>query len=193
MLMVLKDKRNMTLSYKKTLEVNEMIITTIGSSAQRTTDDNPRGYPLILGGTKFEGASFTMAEWYDKNPCDGDAVLHALTRAVQQLDPEERDIMGPISAKMIRNGTTDSSEFLRLAVQNVKETGGRIDFVSIMIEGDRPRFSPMIHTMRENIARLMGMECKYVTILATTSDGLDAYGRGEGIRVTAMVTGEINY
>ena len=169
-------------------------VTAIGSSAQRITDDNPSGYPLILGGVRFEGegVSFTMAEWYEKWKVDGDAVLHALTRALQQLDLYKRDIMGPISTKMIREeGISDSAEFLKLAVKNVMETGGKITFVSIMIEGNRPRFSPMIPDMTEKIAELLGVEVKDVNILATTSDGLDAYGRGDGIRVTAIVTAEI--
>ena len=169
------------------------IVTAIGISAQRITDDNLSGYPLILGGVRFEGVSFTMEEWYEKYPVDGDAVLHALTRAVQQLDLYKMDIMGPISTKMIREeGISDSAEFLKLAVKNVKETGGKITFVSIMIEGNRPRFNPMIPAMREKIAELLGVEVKDVSILATTSDGLDAYGRGDGIRVTASVTAEID-
>ena len=168
------------------------IVNPVGISAQRITDGNLSGHPLILGGVRFEGVSFTMEEWYEEYPVDGDAVLHALTRAVQQLDLYKRDIMGPISTKMIREeGISDSAEFLKLAVKNVKETGGKITFVSIMIEGKRPPFSPMIPAMTEKIAELLGVEVKDVNILATKSDGLDAYGRGDGIQVTAIVTAEI--
>lgn len=94
------------------------IVTAIGISAQRITDDNPSGYPLILGGVRFESVFWTMAEWYEKWKVDGDALLHALTRALQQLDLCKRDIMGQISTKMIREeGISDSAEFLKLAVK----------------------------------------------------------------------------
>ena len=75
-------------------ERERKIVTAIGISAQRITDDNPSGYPLILGGVRFESVFWTMAEWYEKWKVDGDAVLHALTRALQQLDLCKRDIMG---------------------------------------------------------------------------------------------------
>lgn len=169
-----------------------MPITPIGISAQEITDTNPNKFPLILGGTKFDGVDFTMKEWYDHN-CDGDCVLHALTRAIQQCDPKLRDIMGHISAGMIKAGISDSSKFLKLAVQNVTETGGKLLHVSIMIEGGRPRFNPMLEKMRQNISKLLDIPLAHVTILATTSDSLDNYGLGKGIRATAIVTADVNF
>ena len=167
-------------------------ITTMGISCQVITDNNPDKYPLILGGTNFPNYAFTMLEWYEHG-CDGDAPLHALTRAVQQCDPQRRDIMGDISAKMIKKGISDSSEFLKLAVKNVQETGGKIIHVSIMIEGGRPRFNPMLSEMCNNIAALVGIPVDHVTILATTSDSLDSYGQGKGIRATATVTASVTF
>lgn len=169
-----------------------MIITPIGTSCQAITDNNPDKYPLILGGTNFPNYAFTMLEWYEHG-CDGDAILHALTRAVQQCDPQCRDIMGDISAQMIKEGISDSSKFLKLAVENVRETDGKINHVSIMIKGGRPRFNPMLSKMRQNIATLVGIPVAHVTILATTSDSLDSYGQGKGISATAIVTAEVSF
>lgn len=51
-----------------------------------------------------------------------------------------------------------------------------------------PKFAPKIEIMRENIAKILGIKNGQVGITATTGEGLTAFGRGEGIFVTVILT-----
>jgi 2-C-methyl-D-erythritol 2,4-cyclodiphosphate synthase len=50
----------------------------------------------------------------------------------------------------------------------------------------RPRLAPHIPVMRKNIAESLGLCTAEVNIKATTTEGLNAEGRGEGISAQAI-------
>jgi 2-C-methyl-D-erythritol 2,4-cyclodiphosphate synthase len=50
----------------------------------------------------------------------------------------------------------------------------------------RPKLAPYAQAMRQNIAESLGLSIAEVSIKATTTEGLNAEGRGEGISAQAI-------
>jgi 2-C-methyl-D-erythritol 4-phosphate cytidylyltransferase/2-C-methyl-D-erythritol 2,4-cyclodiphosphate synthase len=138
------------------------------------------GRKLILGGVEIpfekglEGHS------------DADALLHAICDALlgaasmgdigqhfPDTDPAHRGrsslyFLGEVRSKIEREGW---------AVCNVDAT--------LMVQ--RPKIAPHAPSMIQNIAESLGLSVKDVSVKATTTEGMNAEGRGEGISVQAIV------
>ena len=152
-------------------------LSAIGQDSHRFTDDDK---PLILGGVVFEGCRGMLAN------SDGDVVLHALTNAVSGLTA--RNILGAPADELCQKGVTDSTEYLKLALADLKEKSMKLVHISVSIECKKPKITPKVASMREKISELCGMKPDDVGITATTGEGLTEFGRGEGIAVICIVT-----
>ena len=131
--------------------------------------------PLILGGVVFAGHPGLLAN------SDGDVVLHALFNALSQAIGKRS--LGVYADPICQRGVADSREYLAVALDMVRQAGYTISNVGVSIEGRRPKIEPMSQTMKQNIARLLGVAGDQVGITATSGEGLTAFGRGEGIQV----------
>ncbi|MBO7357375.1 MAG: 2-C-methyl-D-erythritol 2,4-cyclodiphosphate synthase, partial [Lachnospiraceae bacterium] len=58
----------------------------------------------------------------------------------------------------------------------------------LSIECLRPKLLPHIPKMRESLAELLSIPQSSVGITATTGEGLNGFGRGEGIQVLVVMT-----
>lgn len=134
---------------------------------------------LVLGGVVFPDAAPLSAN------SDGDVVLHAITNAVSGITCV--NILGKPADKLCQNGITDSSVYLKEALQSLAYP---IVHLSVAIECSTPKITPMIPAMRENISKILGIAPTCVGITATTGEGLTAFGRGEGISVFCILTTE---
>ena len=149
----------------------------IGQDSHRF-EENP-GKPLVLGGVLFPGEPGLLAN------SDGDVVLHAVTNAVSGITCV--NVLGGPADALCRAGITDSAVYLHKALEPLR---GRISHLSISMECARPRITPRIPAMRENIARLLGVVPEAVGITATSGEGLTDFGRGLGISVFCILTVE---
>ena len=61
-----------------------------------------------------------------------------------------------------------------------------IENIDATIVAQRPKMAPHIPTMRENVARVLGIDVDQVNIKATTEEGLGFTGSGEGISSQAI-------
>ena len=61
-----------------------------------------------------------------------------------------------------------------------------IENIDATIIAQRPKMAPHIMTMRENIAKVLGIDLDQVNIKATTEEGLGFTGSGEGISSQAI-------
>lgn len=75
----------------------------------------------------------------------------------------------------------NSIELLSKTHEIVKKEGFSIGNIDATILAQRPKLSPFIEQMRENIAIACGIEISRVSIKATTEEGLGFTGVGEGI------------
>jgi len=137
--------------------------------------------PLILGGVQISDTGGLEAN------SDGDVVLHAFFNALSQATGGES--LGYYADPLYRQGVTDSREYLKVAVDMVRNAGCRVHNVGIMIEAARPRVPhEKVTEMKKAIAGLSGIKPESVGITFTSGEGLTSFGRGEGILVQVIVS-----
>jgi 2-C-methyl-D-erythritol 2,4-cyclodiphosphate synthase len=136
------------------------------------------GKPLILAGIKFDHPIGL------KGNSDADVVLHSITNAISSITGI--NILGSVSDQLCQEGVTDSSNYLKLALDDLRDW--KISHVAISIECLKPRISPQIDLMKKSIAKLCHINKTDVGITATTGEGLTTFGKGEGIQVITIIT-----
>jgi len=156
-----------------------MIKVGLGQDSHRFDFSN-NSKKLILGGVVFEEAIPLQGN------SDTDVVLHSITNAISSITGI--NIIGEISDEMCQRGITDSAEYLKVALQYLKNF--RIIHVSISIECQTPKITPKIPEMRERISSLLNISSESVGITATTGEDLTSFGKGEGIQVLSVVTAQ---
>jgi 2-C-methyl-D-erythritol 2,4-cyclodiphosphate synthase len=145
-----------------------------GFDAHRFSSDPER--PLVLGGVAFPG------EVGLDGHSDADVVAHACTDAILgaaglgdigQLFPDTDPA----------NRGADSIEMLRAAVVALTEAGWTIVNIDCTLVAERPRVAPMRAEMEARLSEGVG---GVVSVKATTTEGMGAFGRGEGIACWAV-------
>lgn len=118
---------------------------------------------------------------------DADVAIHALVDA----------LLGAIAAGDIGDHFppsdaqwkgASSDRFLAHAAKLVDEAGYRVANVDVTIICEAPKIGPHKLTMRETLARILGIDLGAVSVKATTTERLGMTGRGEGIAAQAVVT-----
>jgi len=82
----------------------------------------------------------------------------------------------------------DSVELLRRVTAMVSAAGWRIVHVDSVVLAEAPQLAPFFASMRERLAAAMGVDPSSISIKATTTEGLGAIGRQEGIAAHAVAT-----
>jgi 2-C-methyl-D-erythritol 2,4-cyclodiphosphate synthase len=138
-----------------------------------------QGVPLWLGGLNIPHSRGLAGH------SDGDAALHALIDAL--LGAAGRGDIGewfPSSDERWRG--IRSTEMLRQVWTALYADGWRLENVDLTLVASEPRLAPYRYPMRQALAELLGCSISQVSLKATTTDGLGALGRAEG--VLAMAT-----
>jgi 2-C-methyl-D-erythritol 2,4-cyclodiphosphate synthase len=120
---------------------------------------------------------------------DGDAVAHAVTDALLGA-AALGDIgqMFPDTDPAWRGA--DSMRLLADARERVVQAGFALVNVDATVILERPKLAPHVPAMRERLAAALGLPVSAVSVKATTNEGMDAVGRGEGIQVFAVAAVE---
>lgn len=138
------------------------------------------GNHVTLGGVRID-ADFGL-----RAHSDGDAVLHALGDALLGAAA-----LGDIGRHFPDDDPAwkdaDSRDLLARIVQRVTAAGWTAVNVDVTIIARQPKLMPHVDRMRAVIAGLLGLDATAVSVKATTHEGLDALGRGEGIAAHAVV------
>ena len=137
------------------------------------------GRKLILGGVEIP------SDLGLEGHSDADVLLHAVADALlgaaalgdigrhfPNTDPRYRGI----SSLIILNHVAELLRKHRFAVVNVDAT--------VILE--QPRIAPHADTMRQNIARSLGVSPDQVSVKATTSEGMGFVGTGMGASAHAV-------
>ncbi len=66
--------------------------------------------------------------------------------------------------------------------------GYRVNNIDATVIAQRPKLAPYIDTMRDNLARVFGVDADAVNVKATTEEKLGFTGAGEGIAAHAVAT-----
>ena len=137
------------------------------------------GRPLVLGGVAFEGERGLAGH------SDGDALTHAVIDALLGA-AALGDIGSHFPSSDEKLNGADSIELLKRVCRLVAAKGCRIANVDTVVAAERPRMAPKVGEMQARLAFAMGLEVTQVSVKATTTDGLGAIGRGEGIAAQAV-------
>ena len=134
---------------------------------------------LILGGVKIE------YEYGLLGHSDADVLLHAVMDALLGA-AALGDIGTHFPDTDERYRVISSLRLLAYVDQLLEEHGYAVNNIDATIIAQKPKMAPHILTMRENIAKTLGLELNQVNIKATTEEGLGFTGSGEGISAQAV-------
>ena len=137
------------------------------------------GRRLMLGGVEVPHEAGLAGH------SDADVLLHAIMDALLGAaalgdigrhfpsdDPQWRD--------------ADSRDLLHRVAAMVRGAGHAVANIDATVIAERPRIAPHVQAMRQAIAGAAGIDVERVSVKATSSDGLGAIGRGEGIAALAI-------
>lgn len=150
----------------------------IGQDSHRL--ENISGKKLVIGGVEAESE-----ECFEANS-DGDIVIHAICNALEQA--VGGNSLSVYSDPMCEKGITDSKEYLKVAMNHVKEKGYKVNNVGISVEGKRPMILPIADKIRETLSPILETSIENIGINATTGEGMTPFGKGEGAQAFAIVS-----
>ena len=116
---------------------------------------------------------------------DADVLLHAISDALLGA-AALGDIGKHFPDTDPKYKGADSLKLLEHVGKLLEEHLYVIENIDATIIAQRPKMAPHIPTMRENIARVLGLEVDQVNVKATTEEGLGFTGAGEGISSQAI-------
>ena len=154
-----------------------IVRTGLGQDSHRF-EDAPSGKVLRLAGLAFEGEPALEGN------SDADVVLHALCNALTGVHGVV--VLGQRTDEMCQEGITDSRAYVKETLEFLGSL--KLSHVSVSLECLRPKIAPKIGAMRQSLAELLTLDFRDVAITAHTGEGLTAFGRGEGIQATVIVT-----
>lgn len=118
---------------------------------------------------------------------DADVALHALMDALLGA-AALGDIGKHFPDTDERFKGADSMKLAEHVVGLLAEAGWSINNVDITIIAQRPKLAGFIPSMRENVAKVLGVQADAVNVKATTTEKLGFTGRGEGIAAEAVAS-----
>ena len=138
------------------------------------------GRPLVLGGVTIPYPKGLLGH------SDADVLVHAVADACLGA-AGEGDIGRHFPDTDPRYAGIDSLRLLEAVVAILRHRGLSVSNVDAVVVAESPRLAPHIEDMNQNIAQVLQLPPGRVNVKATTTEGLGATGRGEGIAAQAVV------
>lgn len=137
------------------------------------------GRPLILAGVNVP---------FDKGlqgHSDADVLFHAITDAICGAAglPDIGQLFPDTDATY---KDADSGVLLRGAIERAREKGWQIVNIDAVLIAQRPKISPFVAQMKENTAKILGIELDRINLRGKTGEGLDDVGAGLGMHAHAV-------
>ena len=139
------------------------------------------GRPLIMGGMEIPHERGLLGH------SDADVLTHAIMDALLGAiaDGDIGQHFPPSDACW---KDANSIGLLRLVVTRLHTQGWRVGNIDATVLAEAPRLAPHIPGMRTCLAEALGVDTMQVSVKATTTEGLGAMGRREGISAMAVAT-----
>lgn len=137
--------------------------------------------PCIIGGVIFSDCPGFNAN------SDGDVVYHSICNAITSLTGTL--ILGGIADDLcLKDGITDSGVYLEKGAEILREHRQEIVHIALSLEAKKPKFKDAIAQIRQNIAKILGIDPSQIGITATSGEGLTDFGCGEGVQCLCILT-----
>ncbi|MFW5794031.1 MAG: 2-C-methyl-D-erythritol 2,4-cyclodiphosphate synthase [Bacillota bacterium] len=138
------------------------------------------GEKFILGGIELDYHKGTTGY------SDGDCLLHVVAEALLgALAIGDLGKFFPEDNPKYKN--YDSKLILQEVFNYVNKKNYEISNLDCMVSLEKPKIRPYVNDMRKLIAGILKCDPKYVSIKATTFEGLGFIGEGKGIMCEAIV------
>ena len=138
-----------------------------------------QGRQLILGGVMIPWSHGLLGH------SDADVLTHAVMDALLGA-AGQGDIGKLFPDTDPAYAGADSLVLLGQVRGRIVEAGFRVGNVDATILAQRPKLAPHIPAMRDNLARVLGVEPDKINVKATTEEGLGFTGTGEGMAAHAV-------
>lgn len=139
------------------------------------------GRKLILGGVSIPHECGLLGH------SDADVLVHAVMDAILgALALGDIGTWFPDNDPAFKDA--DSLNLLQAIISDPRCSGWRIGNLDATLIAQKPKLSPFIPEMRQNLANVLGCSQELVSIKATTTEALGFCGREEGITAIAMVS-----
>lgn len=138
------------------------------------------GRPLIIGGVSIPHELGLLGH------SDADVLLHAIADALLGACAMG-DIGGMFPDTDEKWRGADSLKLLSAVVQRIIDSGYQIENIDSTILAQKPKMKPYIEEMRKNIANACNIDISFVSVKATTEEGLGFTGTEQGIAAHAAV------
>ena len=136
---------------------------------------------VVIGGVKIPFVKGIEAH------SDGDVVIHALCDALLGACALG-DIGRHFPDSDPKFKSRDSRFFLKSVGKLIYDNGYELINLDCTVVCEKPKISPYISVMRENLASDLNVSLEQVSVKATTTELLGFTGRGEGVAAFAVVS-----
>jgi 2-C-methyl-D-erythritol 2,4-cyclodiphosphate synthase len=136
--------------------------------------------PLVLAGIEIKSEFALLGH------SDADIILHSVADAI--LGALALGDIGqhfPDTDPNLKN--MDSNRIIQKCLELMTEKHYQIVNVDVTYVGDHPKINPYRAELVQSLAKILGITTDYVSIKATTSEGMGALGRSEGVMVMSTV------
>lgn len=171
------EKSNVKLTYKPDFEKLLPKKTGIGFDLHRLTENRK----LVLGGVTIPHTKGLLGH------SDADVLIHALMdgmlsacalKDIGNYFPDTDDKYKDISSVIL----------LKNVLKIVKKQGYKPVNASFVIMAEKPKLSPFVDLIRQNLSTLLGVEKENLGVSCTTLEGLGIIGQEEAIAAYCSVT-----
>ncbi len=139
-----------------------------------------RGRKLILGGVEIPFEKGLLGH------SDGDTLVHSVIDAllgaahlgnIGRLFPDtDPEFLG-----------ANSLNLLEIAAHKISEKGFSVVNIDSVLIAEKPKLSPFVEKMEENIASVLKIPYTCVSVKPKTNEGMEFVGNGEGIAAISVV------
>lgn len=137
------------------------------------------GGRLVLGGVEIPFFKGLLGH------SDADVLLHAVCDALLGAAAMgDVGVLFPDSDERYKDAA--SLTLLESVVEKLKKAGYSVVNVDCVLTAQRPKIQPFVAEMRENIARACGVAPEFISVKATTEEGLGFTGVEEGMAARAI-------
>ena len=139
---------------------------------------------IKLGGIKINNSNSLIAH------SDADVLLHAITDSILGII-NKGDIGSFFPPNDDKWKNADSSIFLKYASKLLREVGGIINNIDAIVICEKPKILNYSQEIKDNIAKILEINPKIISVKGKTSESIGFIGRQEGIAAMVVTSAQV--